>query len=572
MRLSQRIIFSLGTLLALGGCTPAEDSTDGSTPLLVDVTAQTGITFKQETGATGKKFLFETMGSGVAISDFDGDDLPDILFLQGGTLPEEEVTPAERKRASHHVGATPRLYKNLGGWRFRDVTHEAGLDLAFYAHGIAVGDIDGDGDRDVYAAAYGKDRIFLNDGAGRFSEEGSARGIEGSHWTIGGCFFDADGDGDLDLYSVSYLDMPIESHQFCGPRDLRTYCHVDFWKGVDDRLYRNDGQGYFTDVSAEAGLLGTKGKGLAVVASDLDGDSDLDLFIANDSDANLVLRNDGTGKFEDISRWSGADLNREGKTEACMGIAAGDMDNDGDLDLYITNFEQESNTLYRNDGGGFFTDISISSGSGVPSISELGFGTACIDLENDGDLDLYVANGHIMDNVELYQEHTLYAQADHVYFNDGTGRFVRGEENLGPSLHEKRVGRGLATGDLDRDGDLDLIITNMHEGPWILRNDMATHHRIALRLLGPGNRSDAEGAKVMCALPGGATFVREILSGTSYASHSDTEVILGLGEAQTATLSIHWPDGRETDLGEVAADQRLTIDWDGQEIGRENLP
>lgn len=581
------VVFALVSVLGLAigcdggsgaGATPpssrsARDPAAGSAPsdpLLVDVTLEAGIDFRHVTGGSGKKFLFETMGAGVAIADFDGDDLPDLLFLQSGTLSLEEFP--DRRRARHLANEHARLYRNQGDFTFEDVTAGSGLEVAFYAHGVAVGDIDGDGDRDVFAAAFGRDRLFVNDGTGHFEERGVAAGVADPRWTLGGSFFDADADGDLDLYAVAYLDMPVESHQVCGPsRELRSFCHVDFWGGLDDRLYLNDGTGTFTDASAEAGLGGSAGKGLAVVAADLDDDGLPDLFVANDSSPNLLLRNLGGGKFEDISRWSGSDLNSEGHTEACMGIAAGDLDGDGDVDLYVTNFEQETNTLYRNDGRGLFTDVSTRSGAGVPSMAELGFGTVALDLENDGDLDLYVANGHIMDNVEEWQEVTTYAQRDQLYLNDGTGRFKLGDPGLSPSTSLPRVGRGVATGDLDGDGDLDLVVTHVGDRPWVLRNDASTGHRLALRLSGPGARADAEGARVTVTL-GDRTIMREHTPGTSYASAVDGEFIIGLGDATAVdSVSVRWPDGRSTDLGALEVDTRHFVGWDGTVSRTESL-
>ncbi|MHC5209795.1 MAG: CRTAC1 family protein [Planctomycetota bacterium] len=532
-----------------------------------------GIRVRHVHGGDGERYLFETMGSGVAAADFDGDGLPDLLFLQSGTLPADEFSDTERAAARHAAGETAQLYRNLGDMRFEDVTAGSGFDVAFYAQGLAVGDVDGDGDRDVWVATYGRSRLYLNEGGMRFREVGRERGLDDPLWTVAGAFFDADGDGDLDLYSVAYLDMPVDAHVFCGPsRDVRTYCHVDRWPGLDDRLWINDGRGSFHDGSAAAGLPGTRGKGLAAVASDLDDDGDVDVFVANDSQANLLLVNDGKGGFSDEARRAGMDLNAEGRTEACMGTDAGDLDGDGDLDLYIANFEQETNTLYRNDGRLFFTDVSTSSGSGVPSLSELGFGVVLLDAENDGDLDVYVANGHIMDNVESYQPGTMFAQPDQLYLNDGRGRFRLAPAEVGPSLSEPRVGRGVARADLDRDGDTDLVVSNNEGAPWVLRNDLASAHRLVLRLQGPGGRADAEGARVTLQA-GSRTIVRELVSGAGYASHSDTELVIGLGDAEhVESLTVRWPGGASSEHGPWAADRRYTLAFGGELLADQALP
>ena len=564
-------------VLVCNGCgdrSPADTDRDaGPPPLLPDVTTQAGVTFVHEHGGHGRKYLFETMGSGVACSDLDGDGLPDLLFLQSGTLPPDEFTAAELKQAGHASGGSHRLYLNQGDLRFRDATAGSGLERPVYAMGVACGDVDADGDRDVFVACYGQDQLFLNDGSAHFTEVGREVGLSDPRWTISGVFFDAELDGDLDLYTVSYLDMPVESHRFCGPsRELRTYCHVDSWPGIDDHLWLNDGLGRFVDGSAAADLVGTVGKGLAAMAGDYDDDGDADLFVANDSVPNLVLRNEGGGRFRSVGAMSGADLNGEGRTEACMGTDMGDLDGDGDLDMYVVNFEQETNTLYRNDGGGFFTDVSVLSGAGAPSMRSLGFGTAFLDLENDGDLDIYVANGHILDNAAEVEESSAYAQVDQLYLNDGGSRFALAPAGLSPALSEPRVGRGVARADLDRDGDTDLVVTNSNQAPWILRNDVATGHRLALRLAGPGGRADAENARITARV-GGRTLVRELTSGGSYLCQHDTEVLLGLGDAVLVErLTIRWPGGATTEMLDVPADRRLEIAFGGQVLRDEPLP
>jgi len=569
------LLVLLAACVDAGGGAP-EAAGDGGAPgdgvRFDDVTAEAGGEFTHAHGGAGKKFLFETMGSGVALADLDGDAWTDLLLLQSGTLPADEFTEAERERAPHDVGAGHALYRNRGDGTLQDVTAGSGLERPHYAMGPVVGDVDADGDRDLYVTTYGRDRMFRNEGGLRFTDVTAASGIDEERWTIAGTFFDKELDGDLDLYVVGYLDMPIDAHRFCGPnRRTRMYCHVDSWPGIPDRLWDNDGTGRFTDATAAAGLADIALKGLAVIATDLDLDGDADLFVANDSTANTMLRNEGDGTFTDVGRLSGTDYNGEGKSEACMGVDSGDYDEDGDLDLYVVNFQQESNTLYRNDGGGFFTDVSTRSGAGEPSRAKLGFGCAFLDVDLDTDLDLYVANGHIMDNIAEVETLTTFAQVDQLYLNEG-GRFAPADPACSPSARERRVGRGVATGDLDRDGRPDVVVTNNGEAPWILRNVGPAGRRLELVLRGPDGRADAEGARVEVRL-GDRTLLREVRGGGSYVAHHDTTLLVGLGDATVVdALTIRWPGGGTSRWEALPADLRLVVAFGGEVLERTALP
>ncbi|GJM20105.1 MAG: RNA-binding protein [Planctomycetota bacterium] len=540
-----------------------------------DVAHAAGVHFEHEHGGRGRKFLFETMGSGVAVDDFDGDGLPEIFLLQSGTLPVEAFSADELSSARHTSFESSRLFANRGGLRFDDVTSTSGLGEPHFAMGVAAGDIDADGDRDLYVAAYGPDRLHRNDGDLVFSEVSALAGVVDPRWTVGGAFFDADLDGDLDLYSVAYLDMPISSHTFCGPSpEQRIYCHVDRWPGIHDRLWLNDGSGFFTDGSAHAGLTELAGKGLAAVTSDFDLDGDVDVFVANDGMANHLLINASDGgapRFVEQARRAGLDLNADGRTEACMGVALGDFDADGDSDLYVANFELETNTLYRNEGRGFFTDISVASGAGAPTRAQLGFGALSLDADNDGDLDLYVTNGHILDNAEDLEAHRRWAQPDQLFLNAGDGRFTHAPESTGASLTEARVGRGLARGDLDGDGDDDLVVNNNSGAPWVLENRFARGHSLQLELLGPHGRADAEGARVSFEFAD-RELVREFSRGESYASHSTSVIQLGLAASESVRVRVRWPGGAVSEHGPWTTGARYRIGFEGASEERRALP
>ena len=433
--------------------------------VFVDVTEEWGLDFVHDAGVTPEKHLPETMGAGAALADFDSDGDLDLYLIQGGELPVPGAVDD---------GSTNRLYRNMGDGQLVDATHAAGAAAhTGYGMGVAVGDCDGNGHLDMYLSCLGEDALLFGNGTGWFRDGTAASGVRDERWTAGCVFFDADQDGDLDLYVTGYLEVDLTKPTWCGEQreGWRSYCHPDHYEGLSDRYWRNEGDGIFVDGTAEAGLSDSTGKGLGAIPADFDSDGDLDLYVANDSTENRLWVNEGGGSFMDGTLLSGTGVNGRGLTEAGMGLASGDFDSDGDLDLYVTNFDDESNTLYRNEGELIFTDVTARSGLDAPTRMQVGFGTVAADFDSDGDLDIAVTNGHIIDNIELYHDGKTHAQRALMLLNtDGTFESVTAGD-FGGLL---RVGRCLLAGDLDSDGDLDLIETACGGVARIYRNDSAS--------------------------------------------------------------------------------------------------
>ncbi len=518
--------------------------------LFADVTAQAGISFVHASGATPDKHMVETFGSGLAWIDFDNDGFVDLYFVSGA------------------AGSSNALYRNNRDGTFSDVTRQSGsaATASAYKTGVAVGDYDNDGDLDLYVTAFGPNILLRNNGDGTFSDVTTAAGVAGGahDWSTSTGFFDYDRDGDLDLYVANYLDVRDEN-PWCGQRrpGYRMYCNPTIFEGTPDRLFRNNGDGTFTDVSAKAGVANPAGKGLGVVVCDVDRDGDPDIYVANDLVRNFLYRNNGDGTFTDIAYASGVGFDMNGKPQAGMGVDCGDIDGNGYPELFVTNFSEELNTLYENRGDGLFEDVSQKLGL-ASGFLPLGFGTRMYDVDNDGDLDLHVTNGHVIDNVKLYQPNLSYEQKDLLYENVG-GRFTDISAEGGAALQAPRVGRGLAVADYDNDGYLDVAISSLGRRAVLLKNQGARKGNwIEMRAQGSASNTFGLGATVRATVEG-RTIVREINNVSSYLSSSDTRLHLGLGKARSIQrLEILWPSGRRQVLDDVAANQILTIKEPGQ--------
>jgi enediyne biosynthesis protein E4 len=516
----------------------------------VDITQSSKIAFKHENGGSAEKLMIETFGSGVAWLDYDNDGLIDLFFANGANLHAGRPSPGNS------------LLRNTGKGTFVDATPSAGLTgNGGFSTGVATGDYDNDGLLDLYVAGYGANALYRNNGNGTFTDVTAKAGVKGGGWSSSAGFFDYDRDGDLDLYVVRYLDYDVKENTYCGYRKpgYRMYCDPRGFDGVADLLYRNNRDGTFTDVSRRAGIANPAGKGLGVTFGDFDNDGWPDIFVANDLVRNFLYRNNGDGTFADLTYSAGVGYDPNGNPRAGMGTEFADFDGDGLLDIFVTNFSEELNALFRNRGDLTFEEVTEEAGLGSGFLP-LGFGTRLFDFDNDGDTDIYVTNGHVIDNVQLYNPRLSYLQADLLYANDRGGfRDVAAES--GPAFQIKHAGRGAATGDFDNDGDLDIIVSNSGQPPILMRNDGGNgNHWIAIKVRGRESNRFGVGARVKIEA-GGRTQIKEIYSAGSYLSGSDMRLYFGIGgERKIERLEIRWPSGKKQMLTDVAADQFLSLD------------
>jgi hypothetical protein len=500
----------------------------------VEVGDQAGLNHVHENGASPEKLMMETFGSGVAAFDYDRDGLVDLFFVNGG--------------ASGH-----KLYRNIGGLKFVNVTAQSGTKgNGRFGTGVAVGDFDGDGRPDLYVTGFGANQLLRNDN-GVFRDATLSAGVQASGWSSSAGFVDYDRDDDLDLYVVRYLDYDTKENPYCGFRKpgYRMYCDPRMFDGKADLIYRNNGDGTFTDISKAAGIANAAGKGLGLAVGDIDDDGWPDLYVANDGVRNFLYHNQRNGTFRDIAYGAGVGFDANGKPQAGMGTEIADYDGDGRPDIFVTNFSEELNTLYRNLGGLQFEDTTETAGLGSGFLP-LGFGTRLFDFDNDGDLDIHVTNGHVIDNVKLYFPHLSYEQRDLLYENVGAGRFKDVSRAAGPAFALEHVGRASAVADFDNDGDLDIVISNLGTRPYLFRNDSTPRrHWLSVAIDRPGARMIVTGGRM--------TQVRYATSVNSYLSSSDSRLHFGLGEETVATVEIHWPNGSKKVFRNVKADQMLKV-------------
>jgi enediyne biosynthesis protein E4 len=539
-------------------------------PLFRDVAEETGLRFRHFTGSSGEYFMPEIMGGGGALLDYDGDGDLDVLLVQGAMV-DERKTPAEA-RFPPAPGQPPgtRLFRNdlergsrgTGRLRFTDVTEKAGLRVLGHGMGVAVGDYDNDGHPDIYLTAFGPNALYHNNGNGTFTDVTPVAGVDDPRWSTSATFFDYDEDGDLDLFVANYLDFTVAGNKTCfdavGARD---FCSPARYRPVPGRLFRNEGGGRFADVTEASGIAKAFGPGLGAVAADFDRDGRLDLYVANDGTANQLWLNRGNRKFEEQGLLSGTAYNAEGLPQGSMGVAAGDVDADGDEDLLVTNLPREGSTFYLNQGEGRFQDMTDAWGLRAPSLPFTGFGTGWLDYDNDGRLDLFVGNGAV--NIVDAQRGQPYPfqQPKQLFHNEGRPPLREvAPEVAGPAVGLAEVSRAAAFGDVDEDGGIDVLVTNNNGPVRLLLNQAPRGHWLQARLRGVQDNADGLGAWVGLVRTSGPTLWRRAHTDGSYLAVSDPRVHFGLGgSTRYESLLVRWPSGRRERWTGLGADRTVTL-------------
>jgi enediyne biosynthesis protein E4 len=514
----------------------------------VDITAQSGITWNLKALAPEAKHLIETMGGGGGFVDYNGDGLLDIYLI----CYSQTAQPAGAGKLRDV------LYRNNGNGSFTDVTESAGIANSMLGMGLAVGDYNNDGWPDLYITGFGASKLYRNNGKGTFTDVTTQAGVNNTRWGTSAAFFDYDNDSDLDLFVCNYLSYD-EKNLPCTFYEGKPYCLIKNFKGSPSRLFHNNGNGTFTDVSEKARIANPTGKGLGVVVLDYDNDGRPDIFQANDAAANFLYHNNGDGTFTEVALEAGVAFDPNGSARGGMGVDAEDLDGDGYLEIFVANFSAETNALFHNDKEGLFTEVTNKLGLGTISLPESGFGSRFFDYNNDGLVDLFVLNGHPFEPINKLFPETTYRERPFLFENTGQGfRDVAAEH--GSPLKKMYAGRGLAVGDIDNDGDSDLLLMNVGEPPVLLRNDGGNaNHWLGIKLVGTRSNRDAVGTKITVTA-GGKRRSKQRLAGASYCSASDPRLLIGLGaNPKIDEVEIRWPSGQITSLKNVRADQYLTI-------------
>jgi hypothetical protein len=512
---------------------------------LVDVASRAGIQFRHNSGAYGGKFLPETMGSGCAFLDYDGDGWQDVLLINGMDWPGHK-----------RIRSTLKLYRNNRNGTFTDVTRQAGLDVEMYGMGVAAGDYNNDGFPDIYVTCVGQSRLFKNTGKGAFIDVTKASGLaDRQGFSTSALWFDYDRDGFLDLFVCNYVKWSAEHDIFCSlDGKHKSYCTPEAYRGETCWLLHNRGDGTFEDVTAKSGIFDSSSKSLGAALLDYDQDGWPDVLVANDTQPNKLYRNERNGTFKDVAVLAGIAFSDDGKARAGMGVDVGDFENSGSDGVAITNFDNEMTGLYRALGNGTFQDVAAQAGIGPPTMNTLGFGCIFFDASLDGSLDLVLANGHIDDTVRNIRMNVGYAQSPQFFLNNGHGVFHDVADSIGEEFRQPKVGRGLCYGDFDRDGDLDLLLTTNNGPAYLFRNDLLSGNRsIRFRLVGTKSNRDAIGAVVQI-YSGGTRQTRMVKSGSSYLSQSELPVTFGLAKRDTVErVVIYWPSGKAEEYKNLAA-------------------
>jgi hypothetical protein len=523
-----------------------------------DVARELGIDFEQANSATSNKYLLETMGGGVALLDYDNDGRLDVFFTNGAKL--EDPMPAGKAPDKSDRKFWNRLYHQAADGHFEDVTERAGLSGAAqnrYGMGVAVGDYDNDGFPDLYVTGYGGNTLYRNNGDGTFRDVTEKAGVGASGWSASAGFFDYDNDGKLDLFVTRYVEWSFLTNGYCGEKKpgYRAYCHPDNYEPTTSLLFRNNGDGTFTDVSAKAGFGGASGKALGVAFADYDQDGYTDVYVANDSVQSQLFHNNGNGTFSEVGLLVGVGFNEDGKTFAGMGVDFADYDNDGRPDVVVTDLSNERYRLFHQGSDGSFQDATNSSGVGAATFAFAGWSTGFLDYDNDGWKDIFVAQGHVMDTIEKTAPNLRYLQPPLLLRNDA-GRFTRVAP--GDVFQGEWAGRGAAFGDIDGDGDVDIVVSNVGQRALVLRNDGGNARNwLGIRTVGRTSNRDGIGCRVKVSSASGAVQHFTVTTAMGYLSASDKQLRVGLGDAKTAAVEIRWPSGVVQKLENVAAGQVL---------------
>jgi hypothetical protein len=519
----------------------------------VNASTQAGIDFQHVNGASPDRHLYEIMSGGGLFFDYDNDGWLDVFLVDGGSL----TTAATEKTARH------RLYRNRGQGTFQDVSSSSGLAKSGYGMGACAADVNNDGWIDLYVTSVGLNALYQNNAGRSFTDVTKTAGIAGTPMFSASCAFaDVDRDGDVDLFVVNYVDARVDNNIFCGDvgRKYRIYCHPLTFAPLRNTLYRNNGSGVFTDASKETGILDHRGNGLGIVFGDYDDDGWVDGFVANDTTPNFLFHNEAGRRFSDAALLAGVSVASDGMPRAGMGTDFGDVDGDGDLDLFVSNHELEAHTLFRNLGKGLFEDATFPSGVGTATLPYVGFGAAFVDYDNDADLDLGIVNGHVMNSPGHVRPGATEAQRKLLLRNGGSGRLTDVGRQSGAGFASEKVGRTLVAGDIDNDGDLDLLVTNNGGNTELLRNEGGTgNNSVLINLVGTKSNRRAVGARVRITAAG-TTQVREVKAGSSYLGQNDLRVHAGLGNAtRIDRLEVRWPNGQNEVVEGAAVNQILTV-------------
>jgi enediyne biosynthesis protein E4 len=534
-------------------------ATSGLDVHFADVTRTAGIGFAHQNSATSNKHLLETMGGGVALLDYDNDGRLDVFLTNGAQI--GDPMPDGRQPDKSDPKFWNRLYRQTPDGTFVDVTEKAhltGMPQNRYGMGAAVGDYDNDGFEDLYVTNYGANTLYHNNGDGTFTDVTARSGVAAAGWSASAGFFDYDNDGRLDLFITRYVDWGFQNNRYCGERKpgYRSYCHPDNYEGMTDLLYRNNGDGTFSDVSERSGIAKSVGKGLGVSFADYDNDGFVDIYVANDSVQSFLFHNNGDGTFAEIGLLAGVGFNEDGKTFAGMGVDFADYDNDGRPDIFVTDLSNERYRLFRQNPDGTFRDVTNSTGVGGATQLFSGWSTRFFDYDDDGWKDLFVAQGHVMDTIDKTAPNLKYLQSP-LLLRNRSGQFE--PVDAGEALQQQWAGRGAAFGDLDNDGDVDIVLSNVGQSAVVLRNEGGNRNNwLQIRTVGTTSNRDGIGCRVKVVSASGATQYFTVTTAVGYLSASDSRLTVGLGRDSDALVEIRWPSGAIQRFGNARAGQVLT--------------